>query len=62
MVTTDEEQRKSLYADILTTVHDEAVFIPITNGNLTVVAPGSLQGIGFKQTQFELPFETMHFQ
>ncbi|MNJ48579.1 Nickel-binding periplasmic protein precursor [compost metagenome] len=61
MVSADEATRKALYADILTLVHDEAVFIPITNGNITVVAPTSLQGISFKQTQFELPFEQMHY-
>ncbi|PZD97450.1 nickel ABC transporter, nickel/metallophore periplasmic binding protein [Paenibacillus sambharensis] len=62
MVSTDEETRKSLYADILTVVHDEAVFIPLTNGSVTMVAPKQLQGISFKQTQFELPFERMHFE
>ncbi|WNS45177.1 staphylopine-dependent metal ABC transporter substrate-binding lipoprotein [Paenibacillus sp. MMS20-IR301] len=62
MATTTEDQRKSLYTDILTIVHDEAVFIPVTNGNLTIVAPSGLQGIGFKQTQFELPFENMFFE
>ncbi|MCF2945503.1 staphylopine-dependent metal ABC transporter substrate-binding lipoprotein [Paenibacillus tarimensis] len=62
MVSTDEETRKSLYADILTIVHDEAVFIPLTNGSVTMVAPKQLQGISFKQTQFELPFERMHFE
>ncbi|MED5052461.1 nickel ABC transporter substrate-binding protein [Anoxybacillus rupiensis] len=56
---TDEETRKSLYADILTIVHDEAVFIPITNGRITIVAPKNVKGISFKQTQFELPFEQM---
>ncbi|MFN2748279.1 MULTISPECIES: staphylopine-dependent metal ABC transporter substrate-binding lipoprotein [Bacillus] len=58
----DEKTRQSLYADILTIVHDEAVFIPITNGNVTVVAPKNLKGISFKQTQFELPFEKMDFK
>ncbi|HZH58044.1 MAG TPA: nickel ABC transporter substrate-binding protein [Metabacillus sp.] len=62
MVSTDEETRKSLYADILTMVHEEAVFIPISNGSVTVVAPKSLNGIAFKQTQFELPFELMEFK
>ncbi len=62
MVSTDEEVRKSLYAKILTIVHDEAVFIPLTNGNMTIVAPKELQGIAFKQTQFELPFEKMKFE
>lgn len=58
----DEETRKALYKDILTIVHDEAVFIPLTNGSVTVVAPRDLQGVSFKQTQFELPFEKMYFE
>ncbi|WP_440120017.1 staphylopine-dependent metal ABC transporter substrate-binding lipoprotein [Paenibacillus sp. QZ-Y1] len=62
MVSTDEQTRKSLYTDIMTIVHDEAVFIPITNGSVTVVAPKNLKGISFKQTQYELPFEQMSYQ
>lgn len=62
MVSTDEEIRQSLYADIMRIVHDEAVFIPITNGSVTIVAPNNLEGISFKQTQFELPFERMSFK
>ncbi|MFE6077814.1 staphylopine-dependent metal ABC transporter substrate-binding lipoprotein [Paenibacillus sp. NPDC057886] len=62
MVSTDEASRQSLYADIMKIVHDEAVFIPITNGRVTVVAPKNLDGISFKQTQYELPFEQMKFK
>ncbi|CAG7601052.1 Metal-staphylopine-binding protein CntA [Paenibacillus solanacearum] len=62
MTTMDEKTRKSLYADILSIVHDEAVFIPLTNGSVTVVAPKTLRGLSFKQTQFELPFERMRFE
>jgi nickel ABC transporter, nickel/metallophore periplasmic binding protein len=62
MGSTDEETRKALYKDILTIVHDEAVFIPITNGSVTIVAPTALKDISFKQTQFELPFEQMYFE
>ncbi|MBT2292743.1 nickel ABC transporter substrate-binding protein [Paenibacillus albidus] len=61
MVSTDEESRKVLYADIMRIVHDEAVFIPLTNGSVTVIAPKNLQGVSFKQTQYELPFEQMKF-
>ena len=61
MVTTDEDTRKSLYADIMRIVHDEAVFIPISNGSVTIVASKELKNIMFKQTQFELPFERMNF-
>lgn len=62
MSSTDEETRTALYADILNMVHDEAVFIPITNGRVTMVAPKRLKGITFKQTQYELPFENMKFE
>ncbi|MCM3782474.1 nickel ABC transporter substrate-binding protein [Neobacillus mesonae] len=62
MISTDEEARKALYSDILTIVHDAAVFIPISNGSVTVVAPSELNGISFKQTQFELPFDQMYFE
>jgi nickel transport system substrate-binding protein len=61
MMSTDENARKLLYADILTIVHNESVFIPISNGSVTIVAPENLNGISFKQTQFELPFELMSF-
>lgn len=61
-VSMDEEKRKSLYADIMTIVHDQAVFIPITNGSITIVAPKNLEDISFKQTQFELPFDQMRFK
>jgi len=62
MVSTDEETRRGLYKDVLTIVHDEAVFIPLTNGRVTVVATADLKGVDFKQTQFELPFERMSFE
>ena len=62
MVSADEKTRQALYADILQIVHDEAVFIPLTNGSVTVVAPVQLHGVSFKQTQFELPFEHMYFE
>ncbi|NMO97661.1 staphylopine-dependent metal ABC transporter substrate-binding lipoprotein [Paenibacillus lemnae] len=62
MVSKDEPSREALYKDILTMVHDEAVFIPLTNGSVTIVAPADLQDITFKQTQFELPFERMSFK
>jgi nickel transport system substrate-binding protein len=62
MISTDEPSRQALYKDILTIVHDEAVFIPLTNGIVTVIAPMDLKHISFKQTQYELPFEKMSFQ
>lgn len=62
MVSQDEETRTALYADIMTIVHDEAIFIPISNGSVTVIAPTNLKGLTFKQTQYELPFEQLYFE
>lgn len=62
MVSQDEETRTALYADIMTIVHDEAIFIPISNGSVTVIAPTNLKGLMFKQTQYELPFEQLYFE
>lgn len=62
MVSQDEETRTALYADIMTIVHDEAIFIPISNGSVTVIAPTNLRGLTFKQTQYELPFEQLYFE
>lgn len=62
MISMNENTRGALYADILKIVHDEAVFIPLTNGSVTVIAPAALKGVSFKQTQFELPFEGMYFE
>ncbi|WP_372631959.1 nickel ABC transporter substrate-binding protein [Cohnella sp.] len=59
MVSRDEESRQDLYSSIFRKVHEEAIFIPLTNGRVTVLAPSALSGISFKQTQFELPFERM---
>ncbi|RZI01660.1 nickel ABC transporter, nickel/metallophore periplasmic binding protein, partial [Staphylococcus condimenti] len=55
-----EQQEK--YRSILKTVHDEAIFIPISNGNMTIVAPKDLKDISFKQSQYELPFEQMKYE
>lgn len=62
MGSTEEKARKSLYTEVLNRVHEEAVFIPLSNGRVTVIAPKNLKGISFKQTQYELPFEQMYFQ
>ncbi|MFD2671059.1 staphylopine-dependent metal ABC transporter substrate-binding lipoprotein [Marinicrinis sediminis] len=62
MKSVEEPQRQQLLSDILTMVHEEAVFIPISNGHVVIVAPSDLKGIDFKQTQYEVPFERMSFE
>ena len=58
----DEKERRKLYADILEIVHEEALFIPVTYGNVTIVAPRNLKGIALKQALYEIQFEKMYFK
>jgi nickel transport system substrate-binding protein len=58
----DEKKRRALYEDILKIVYEEALFIPITYGNVTIVAPSNLQGIALKQALYEIEFENMYFK
>ncbi|WP_169710792.1 staphylopine-dependent metal ABC transporter substrate-binding lipoprotein [Staphylococcus lutrae] len=60
--TQDPQEQQQKYKEILTSVHDEAIFIPISHGGMTVVAPKDLEHITFKQSQYELPFEQMDYK
>ncbi|RIL88070.1 nickel ABC transporter, nickel/metallophore periplasmic binding protein, partial [Staphylococcus equorum] len=60
--TQDAKEQDKKYHDILTTVHDEAIFIQISHGKMTVIAHKDLKGITFKQSQYELPFEQMDYK
>ncbi|RZI00889.1 nickel ABC transporter, nickel/metallophore periplasmic binding protein [Staphylococcus condimenti] len=60
--TPNKTEQQEKYRSILKTVHDEAIFIPISNGNMTIVAPKDLKDISFKQSQYELPFEQMKYE
>ncbi|HII91185.1 MAG TPA: nickel ABC transporter, nickel/metallophore periplasmic binding protein [Methanosarcina sp.] len=58
----DEATRKKLYAEIFTTVHEEANIIPLTYGHLTVIYPKNLEDVHFLQNQYEFPFKDLKFK
>ena len=58
----DAKARSKAYQQILKQVDDEGVFIPITHGRMTVVAPKDLQKLSFTQSQYELPFNEMQYK
>lgn len=58
----DAKERSKAYQQILKQVDDEGVFIPITHGRMTVVAPKDLQKLSFTQSQYELPFNEMQYK
>ncbi|MGV6875517.1 nickel ABC transporter substrate-binding protein [Pseudochelatococcus sp. B33] len=58
LVTVDETARRQLYRDILTTLHDEAVYLPLTYATAALVAGPGVAEAGFGPTVNEIPFET----
>lgn len=51
-----------MYKEILTYVHDEGVYIPISYSRTKAVHSKALQGVGFGVSQYEVPFEKMYFE
>jgi len=58
LVTVDEAKRQQLYREILSTLHEQAVYLPLTYGTSLLVAGPKLGDIGFGATVSEIPFET----
>ncbi|WP_245929510.1 nickel ABC transporter substrate-binding protein [Brenneria roseae] len=60
LITTDEKERQELYRYVLTTLHNEAVYIPLTYERNRAVYVKSLKGVDFNPSQFEIPFDRMY--
>ncbi|WP_339184199.1 nickel ABC transporter substrate-binding protein [Oceanobacillus sp. FSL W7-1293] len=61
MIEHDEENREAMYAEVLSYIHDEAVYIPLTYSRTKAVHRPELQGVTFNVSQYEVPFENMYF-
>lgn len=59
LVTTDEAARRDLYRRILTTLHEQAVYLPISYLTAISVASPTVAGVGFGPSAHEIPFEAM---
>ncbi|MDW6004845.1 nickel ABC transporter substrate-binding protein [Vibrio mangrovi] len=57
LLTTDKQQRQVLYRDILTRLHEEAVYLPLTWVRLYVVANPKLGQIPFDAIPSQIPFD-----
>jgi nickel transport system substrate-binding protein len=62
LVEPDEGKRQDSYTYVLTEVHKQASFIPISYGSLTIVAPEYLENIGFNQSLYEIPFDKVTYK
>lgn len=61
LVSTDEQERQDLYTFVLTRLHEDAVYIPLTYECNKAIYSKNLQGVRFAQTQYEVPFGDMYF-
>ena len=62
LLSTDEAKRQELYRYILTTLHDQAVYLPITYMTGVIVHRKDLQGVVYGPTKYEIPFELIRRQ
>ena len=62
LTTTDETERQELYTFILTRLHEDAVYIPLTFECNKALYTSDLQGVHFGTDQYDVPFADMYFQ
>jgi nickel transport system substrate-binding protein len=59
LITTDEKRRQGLYREILTSLHEQAVYMPLTYQTNVSVNRNDLVGVTQGHTKYEIPFATM---
>ena len=61
LITTSEEKRQELFADVLKKLADEAVYIPLTYERNRAIYKSDLKGVDFEISAYEVPFYNMHY-
>ena len=61
LITTDEARRQELYTYVLTHLHEDAVYIPLTYECNKAIYRSDMKGFHFTQTQYEVPFQDFSF-
>jgi nickel transport system substrate-binding protein len=62
LVSTDERKRQDMYKYILGTLHEQAVYIPLTYLSNLAVYHKNVLGVGFVGSQYDVPFVDMDIQ
>ncbi|WP_445487716.1 nickel ABC transporter substrate-binding protein [Niallia sp. 03133] len=61
MIEQDDKKRQDMYRQILTYLHEEYVYLPLTYSVTKVIYNKDVKGVGFNLNQYEVPFEKMYF-
>lgn len=59
LVSINEDRRKELYRDLLTTLHDEAVYLPISYATVIAVNRPTITGVRFGASVNEIPLDAI---
>lgn len=62
LTSTDEEKRQEYYTYVLTILHEEAVYIPLTYERNRAVYNEKVKNVTFNASQFEVPMEKMKIE
>ena len=62
LISTDEQKRQDLYTFVLTRLHEDVVYIPLTYECNKAIYRSDLKGFHFTQTQYEVPFADFYFE
>lgn len=57
----DEDEREAMYAKILTTLHETAIYIPIVYETNKALHINDLKGVDFKTSSYVIPFWDMYY-
>ena len=61
LTSTDEAERQELYKSVLTNLHEDAMYLPLTYECNKAIYRSDMKGFHFTQTQYEVPFQDFSF-
>ena len=62
LTSTDEAERQELYKSVLTNLHEDAMYLPLTYECNKALYTSALHGVHFGTDQFDVPFADMYFE
>ena len=62
LTSTDEAERQELYDFVLTRLHEDAVYIPLTYETNKALYTSELKGVHFGTDQYDVDFASMYFE
>lgn len=62
LTSTDETERQALYDFVLTRLHEDAVYIPLTYETNKALYTSELKGVHFGTDQYDVDFASMYFE